>query len=150
MQVPSAPATLIAAAILFAVIAVATRSPLRALVVVIAWASLFELTYQAIGIAGFGWALGNFPWELIALSGWLTLAAWIGVWPDWRIAIVFAAIMAAWIATGYHNNVPAQTSPIDIRDEVLNEGGKAALAFAYLVGAVRPAFKPLGGRPSIR
>ena len=138
------------AAILFVVITASTRSPFRALVAVIAWAGLFELTYQAIGIVGFGWALANFPWEVIALSGWLILAAWIGTWPDWRITILFAAIMAVWIATGYHYNVAGQTSPIDIRDEMLNEGGKAALALAYLIGAVRPAFRPVGARRSIR
>jgi len=132
------------------VIIVATRSPFRALVAVIAWASLFELTYQAVGIVGFRWAPANFPWELIALSGWLILAAWMGLWPDWRIGILFVAIMAAWIATGYHYNVAGQSSAIDLRNEVLNEGGKAALALAYLVGAVRPAFRPLGGGPSIR
>ena len=74
----------------------------------------------------------------------------MGVWPDWRIAILFGAIMAAWIGTGYHYNVAGQSAPVDIRDEVLNEGGKAALAIAYLVGAVRPAVRPLGGRPWIR
>ena len=42
------------AAILFVVITASTRSPFRALVAVIAWAGLFELIYQAIGIVGFG------------------------------------------------------------------------------------------------
>ena len=68
------------AAILFVVITASTRSPFRALVAVIAWAGLFELTYQAIGIVGFGWALANFPWEVIALSGWLILAAVVMVY----------------------------------------------------------------------
>src|SRR2546430_15007906 len=100
------------AAILFVVITASTRSPFRALVAVIAWAGLFELIYQAIGIVGFGWALANFPWEVIALSGWLILAAWIGTWPDWRITIPLAAIMAGWVAARHPHHRPRQTPPI--------------------------------------
>ena len=157
------------AAILFVVITASTRSPFRALVAVIAWAGLFALAVTLVPFVLVVYGAGALSSYLVAQregadvawpsawlllrglgAGWLILAAWIGTWPDWRITILFAAIMAAWIATGYHYNVAGQTSPIDIRDEALNEGGKAALALAYLVGAVRPAFRPIGARRSIR
>jgi hypothetical protein len=105
-------------------------------VTVVAWSALFEIVYQAVGIVGFHWAAGNWVWETGALAGWLILAGALGVWPDWRLLPLFVALMGLWIASGYHYNVAGQTAPINVRDELLNEASKGALALAYLVGAL--------------
>ena len=129
--------TLISAVVLFLAIVIARRDPLRGVVAVVAWTALFEIVYQAVGIVGFHWAVGNWIWETGALAGWLILASVLGISPDWRVMILFIVLMAVWIATGYHYNVAGQISPINVRDELLNEASKSALALAYLIGALR-------------
>jgi hypothetical protein len=129
--------TVVAALGLFLAIAVARRNPWRALVVVLAWSSLFEVVYHFVGIVGFGWPPANIVWMTGALAGWVVLAVVLGVWPDWRVSMVFVALMAVWVLTGFHYNVPSQSSPINIWNEVLNESAKTTLGLAYLVGALR-------------
>jgi hypothetical protein len=144
---PIRTSTVLAALVLFFVIAIGRRDPLRAVVAVVAWSALFEVVYQAVGIVGFHWAAGNWVWETAALAGWLVFAGVLGVWPDCRLIPVFVILMTLWIAAGYHYNVAGQTAPINMRDEVLNEASKTALALAYLVGALR---NQVGHRRGVR
>ncbi len=133
---PVRTSTVLVAVVMLVLVTVTTRSPLRALAAVIAWTSLFETVYHAVGIVVYHWPLANFLWMTAALAGWVILAAVLGVWPDWRFSIIFLLLMAAWIAYGFHYNVPGQAAPIDIRSEILNESAKTSLALAYLVGAL--------------
>ena len=146
---PIRTSTVVTALVLILVVAVAKRDLLRAIVAVVAWTGLFEIVYQAVGIVGFHWAAGTWLWETTALAGWLVLAGVLGVWPDWRISIVFAFAMAIWIAAGYRYNVAGQAAPFNVRDEILNETAKTSLALAYLVGALRAGADPaVTGRAS--
>jgi hypothetical protein len=135
---PIRASTVIAALITFGAISFRRRNPWVALVVVLAWASAFEIVYDVVGVAAFNWPLSPFVWQAAALLGWVILASVLGVRPDWRISMVFLTLMAAWAVTGFHLNQPG-TSSIDLRAEVLNEAAKSTLAFAYLVGALRTA-----------
>ena len=45
--------------------------------------------------------------------------------------------MGIWVAFGFHYNIADQSTPINLRDEVLNEAAKSLLGLAYLVGALR-------------
>lgn len=129
--------TLLTALVVAGVILWRRRSPLVALAAVLAWASSFEVIYNGIGSAIFGWPLGTFWWGTAAVFGWVVLAAALGVWPDWRLLLLFAALMLVWIATGYHANVPGSGQPFNVGNEILNETAKTTLAAAYLVGALR-------------
>src|SRR2546425_11558947 len=129
--------TLISAVVLFLAIVIARRDPLRGVVAVVAWTALFEIIYQAIGIVGFHWAVGNWIWETGALAGWLILASVLGIWPDWRVMILFIVLMAGWVATGYHYNLDGPSSPLHIRGELLNATGKSPPAVAFSVGGGR-------------
>jgi hypothetical protein len=124
---------------LLAVIVIVRRDPLRALVAVAAWASIFEVAYHIVGIAGVGWPSENFMWMTAALAGWVILAGVLGVWPDWRLGIVSVALLGVWLAAGFHANLAGHSAPINLADEVLNELSKTTLAGAYLVGALRPS-----------
>jgi len=134
--------TLLAALVLLAVITLRRGDPWRAVVAMFAWLSLFETVYDLVGIVGFGWAAGNVIWVTAAVAGWIVLAAVLGIWPDWRIIAVFAALMAVWAATGFHSNLAGGNTPVDILSEMLNEAAKSTLALAYLVGALSPAAAP--------
>jgi hypothetical protein len=129
--------TVIGAAVVFALIAIVKRDPLGGVVVVVAWTSVFETAYHVVGIVGYHWPLANFVWGTAAVAGWVILAAVLGYWPDWRLSVVFVLAMALWIAFGFHYNVPGQTAPLNVRDEILNEVAKSSLGLAYLVGALR-------------
>lgn len=129
--------TIFAAVAILLVVGVWQGRPLHAWVAQSAWASLFETLYHVVGIVGYHWPLDNFFWATSAVAGWIVLAAVLGIWPDWRFTLLFIALMGIWIATGFHYNVPGQLAPINVRDEIINEAAKTALAAAYLVGALR-------------
>lgn len=135
--------TVLGAALVFAVVLVARRDALRAVVTVVAWLSVFETIYHVVGIVGFHWALANFAWETAAVAGWVILAAVLGIWPDLRFTAVFTILMAAWILAGFHYNIPGQRGPINVGNELLNEAAKTSLGLAYLVGALRSKQKEL-------
>jgi hypothetical protein len=128
--------TVIAALTVFGAISIRRRNPMLALVTVLAWASAFEIVYDAVGVIAFAWAFSPFVWQTAALLGWVILAALVGVRPDWLIGIVFLVLMAAWAFTGFRFNLPGTTT-FDARAEFLNEAAKSTLALAYLVGALR-------------
>lgn len=130
--------TVLAAIAIFAVVGIWQRRPLQALAAVFAWAALFETLYHVVGIVGYHWPLDDFFWGTAAVSGWIILAAVLGVWPEWRLTLLFVALMAVWIAAGFQYNVPGQTAPISVSNEILNEVAKTMLALAYLVGALWP------------
>lgn len=129
--------TVLGALIVWGVITWVRREPFTGYVVQTAWVSLFETIYHVVGIVGYHWPFANFFWATGAVAGWVILAAVLGIWPDWRISLLFALLMGIWIATGFHYNVAGQTTPINIRDEILNEAAKSTLGLAYLVGALR-------------
>lgn len=133
---PIRTSSVLAAVLIFGVVTW-KRGPLRGWTTYVAWASVFEILYHVVGIVGYHWPPANFVWMTGALAGWIILAAVLGIWPDWRIALVFGGLMALWIATGFHYNVPGQTTPINVWDEIINEAAKTTLGLAYLVGALR-------------
>lgn len=104
---PVRTSTLLAAVAMLVIVVAVRRDPLRAVVAVVAWAGVFETVYHTVGIV-----------------------------VDWRLSAVFVALMAVWVATGFHYNVPGQGAAIDIRAEVINESSKTVLALAYLVGTL--------------
>jgi hypothetical protein len=134
---PIRTSTVVAAVVMVLVIWWRRRDPWPAIVAVAAWTSMFETLYHLVGIVGFQWPMANFVWQTAAVGGWVILAGVLGIWPDWRPSALFALVMGAWVVAGFHANVASQTSPISLRDEILNEGAKSLLALAYLAGAVR-------------
>ena len=134
---PIRTSTLLGAVLVFGIVTAVRRDPLRGLVAVVAWTALFETLYQVVGIVGFHWPTANFAWETAALAGWIILAGVLGIWPDWRLLMVFVVLMGFWITAGFHSNVAGQAAPLNLRDEVLNESSKTALALAYLAGALK-------------
>ena len=148
------------AGLMIGVITWRTGRPLLAIAAESAWLSAFETIYHVVGIVGYHWPPANFFWATSAVAGWVLLAAVLGVWPDWRLTLIFVALMGIWIATGFHYNVAGQTTPISVPNEIINEAAKSTLGLAYLVGAIRSKPKledlkrPLvdrnGGRVGIR
>src|SRR4029079_1980647 len=74
--------TAFAAVAIFTVILWRQRSPLLALVTVLAWASVFEIAYNATGTLLHGWPLAYLVWLAAALGGWVLLAWRLGVVPS--------------------------------------------------------------------
>jgi hypothetical protein len=134
--------TVLAALAVFAIVLWRKRSPLLAIVAVIVWASAFELIYNGIGTALFGWPLSQLAWNLAALAGWILLAAVLGVWPDRWALLGFLILMVGWVLTGFHSNVPGSSARFDVLDEAFNEASKSMLALAYLIGALRAPRAP--------
>jgi hypothetical protein len=128
--------TVLGAVIVVLAMGLLRREWLGGIVVVIAWTSVFETIYHVVGIVGYGWKPAGFAWETAAVAGWAILAWVLGYRPEWRLVGVFALAMAVWIAFGFHYNVAGQTTPINVRDEVLNEVAKSSLGLAFLVGSL--------------
>jgi len=112
------------------------RSPLIAIVAVMAWASAFEIVFSAIGSVVHGWPASPLVWLVAALAGWVILAAVLHVVPDWRLSVAAAAVGLVWIATGFAINVPGGSS-FSIAAEAFNEATKTLFGAAYLLGALR-------------
>jgi hypothetical protein len=113
-----------------------TRRPYVAGVAVMAWISLFEMAWQACTTLAHGGTWASEGWYVAAVISWVLLAHALGVRPDWRLLLVSAAALLAWLAFGFDSNY-AGRPPYNIRDEVLNEVSKTALGLAYLLGALR-------------
>lgn len=126
--------TVLGAVLILAVISW-RRNPFAAVVAVLAWLSAYEIAFNAIGVL-YGWPAPPFLWGSAAVLGWVVLAAVRGIWPEWRLVVVYAVLMAVWVGLGYHSNTPTRV-PFSASGEVLNEASKTALALAYLFGALR-------------
>jgi hypothetical protein len=132
---PIRTSTVIAALVIFGVVGIWRQRPLIGLVAVIAWASAFEILYNAAGVVVWHWPLGAFAWQVAALLGWLIAADLLGIRPPWWALVPFVLLGATWILAGFHSNIPGR--PLVLWDEVLNEATKSAIAVAYLVAALR-------------
>jgi hypothetical protein len=134
--------TIVSAVVIAAVVTWRRRSPLTALITVMAWASVYEVGFVALGTILHGWTPGYLAWLAAALAGWILLAQVWGVVPDVRLLLVTAVLTLAWIATGFVANSPTVSGPgfagtFSPWDEALNEGTKTLLGLSYLVGALR-------------
>ena len=113
-----------------------TRRPHVAVVAVMAWISLFEVAWQGFTTLAHGGRWAYEAWFVAAVISWVLLAHVLGVRPDWRLLLISAAALLAWLAVGFDSNW-AGRPPYNVRDEVLNEVSKTALGLAYLLGALR-------------
>jgi len=134
--------TVLAAMGIVALILWRRRSPLLALVTSMAWASVFEIAFNATGTVLHGWPLSYLAWLSAALGGWVLVSALLGVLPNRWLLIAVAAVWAVWIAAGFDSNAPSGPGPghpssFSVTSEVLNELTKSLLALAYVVGALR-------------
>ena len=134
--------TVLAAVTIAAVILWRRRSPLLALVTVMAWASLYEIAFNATGTVLHGWPVAYLAWLAAALGGWLLLSVALGVVPDGRWLAVVGALWLVWMLAGFDSNAPLGPGPghpaaFSLRDEALNELTKSLLALAYLAGALQ-------------
>ena len=128
--------TLITGIVIVAAVWWRRRSPLLAIVTVMAWASAYEIAFNAVGTAVHGWPLGSLVWLALALAGWIVLAVVRGVLPDWRLGLAAGALTLAWIFTiGFDFNTPGR--PLSPLAEVFNEGTKVLLGIGYLIGGLR-------------
>ena len=129
--------TVLAALAVFGIVLWRKRSPLLAIVAVIAWAGAFELIYNTIGTVMFGWPLAQLVWNFAALAGWILLASVLGIWPESWALVAFLILMTGWVLTGFHSNIPGSNARFDVAGELFNETSKSMLAVAYLIGALR-------------
>ena len=118
------------------------RSPLLAVATVMAWASVFEILFNATGTLLHGWPLSYLAWLTAALGGWVLLSVLLGIIPDLRLLLAVAVVWVIWIAIGFDSNAPLGPGPghpsaFGVPDEVLNELSKSLLAIAYVAGALR-------------
>jgi hypothetical protein len=135
--------TLVASIVILVVVLWHRRSPLIALVAVMAWASTYEILFSATGAIVHGWSLGGFVWLSAAVGGWVVLAFVVGVIPTWRWLLPFAVVWLIWILTGFNSNSPTVAGTpgfparFSVVDEVINELSKSLLALAYVAAALR-------------
>ncbi len=139
--------TIVTAIAIFAIVAWKRRSPAIAVLVVMAWASAYEVGYNALGTLLHGWSLGYVAWLGAALAGWIVLAHVRGVVPDLWLLIATASLTVVWILTGFEANSaslagPGYTKSFAMLPEALNEGTKTLLGLAYLVGGLRVEPRP--------
>ncbi|HXC77196.1 MAG TPA: hypothetical protein VNU19_09095 [Candidatus Acidoferrum sp.] len=127
--------TIVAALVIFGVVGIWRRRPLVGLVAMMAWISAFEILYNAAGVVVLHTPLGAFAWEVAALLGWVVAADLLGIRPPWWALVPFLLLSVIWIVTGFHSNLPARS--FSLRDEVLNEATKSALAAAYLIASLQ-------------
>lgn len=127
--------TAVLTGVVLAAVLLRTRRPHVAVVAIMAWLSGFEIIWQT-GEYAFGRVPLSYElWFVAAVISWVALAHVLGIRPDPWLTAVFAVTFAVWVALGFHSNWPGQ--PFSLRDEVLNEVSKTALALAYLLGGVR-------------
>lgn len=134
--------TVLAAVAIAAVLLWKRRSRLLALVTVIAWASVFEIAYNATGTLLHGWPLTYLAWLTAALGGWVLLSALLGLYPERWLLAATAVVWVVWMASGFESNAPLGPGPghpatFNLANEVMNELTKSLLALGYLVGALR-------------
>jgi len=128
--------TLLCALAVLGVVSWRRRNPLLGVVAVLAWLGAYEVAFNGLGAALFDWPASAFIWGAAAVLGWTALAGFLGIWPEPRIVLLYAATMAVWVALGFHSNTATRV-PFSASGEILNELSKTLLAAAYLVGALR-------------
>ena len=134
--------TIVTAIVIAAIVTWRRRSPLLALIAVMAWASTYEVAFNALGAALHGWSVAYVAWLAAALAGWIILAFVKGVVPERRLALAAAVVVAAWIATGFDSNSAGlagagYTKSFSLLAEAFNEASKTLVGAAYLLGALR-------------
>ena len=134
--------TILTAVAVVAIVLWRRRSPLLALIAVMAWASTYEVAFNALGAALHGWSVAYLVWLVAALAGWIVLAFVKGVRPERWLAIAAAAVAIVWVAFGFDANSPTAAGPgftpsFSLAAEAFNEVTKTLLGAAYLVGALR-------------
>jgi hypothetical protein len=139
--------TVVAAIAIVTVILWRRRSPILALVTVVAWASVFEIAFQATGTLLHGWQLSYLVWLAAALGGWILLSLLLGIVPDRRLLLGVAVVWVVWVAAGFDSNAPLGPGPghpatFSVAGEVMNELAKSLLALAYLTGALGRPYAP--------
>jgi len=140
--------TVVAAVAIVAVILWRRRSPLLALVTLMAWASVFEIAFQATGAVLHGWPAADLVWLAAALGGWILLSVLLDVLPNRWLLLATAAVWVVWAVSGFESNAPLSSGPghpatFNLANEALNELTKSLLALAYLAGALqRPVAAP--------
>lgn len=130
------------AAVIAVVVTWRRRSPVTALIAVMAWAAAYEVCFVSLGTLLHGWSIGYLVWLAAALAGWIVLAQVWGVLPDRRLLLATGLLTLAWIAAGFEANSaslagPGYSKAFSPLDEALNEGTKTLLGLAYLAGGLR-------------
>ncbi|HZM75302.1 MAG TPA: hypothetical protein VFC19_06225 [Candidatus Limnocylindrales bacterium] len=133
-------ATVAMIVVIATVLALRTRSfPLVALTI-LSWMGVYEIVWQ-IGYAAFGYQPLRPALQFsFAVFGWLILGHISGIRPDKYLTAFWALTIIAWMLLGFRANFPGTLYPgreFSIVNEILNESGKIALGFAYLLGALR-------------
>src|SRR2546421_194101 len=133
--------TVVMGLVIIAVVYVRRRNVVAAFVTVMAWASVYEIAFEATGVLLRGWPLKTLLWISLALLGWVALSISRGITPNPWLAVLCAAVWVIWIATGFHVN-PSPLSDGSSTNfmnsaELFNEATKTALGLAFLVGALR-------------
>jgi hypothetical protein len=134
--------TIVTALAIGAIVLWRRRSLLLALIAVMAWASSYEIAFNAIGAVVHGWSATYAAWLAAALAGWIMVAWYRHVRPHRWLALAAVMVVAVWIATGFEANslslsgagYTASFSPLA---ELFNETSKTLLGAAFLVGALR-------------
>jgi hypothetical protein len=146
---PSHPrwSTVVTAALVLVVVTWRTRRPLRGAVAVLAWLSLYEITWQACDVLTHRGSLAAYGWLSLAVVAWPLLALQLGIRPHPLGLAVCAGGFAAWLALGFDYNWVGQPQPLKPLPEALNLLTKTSLGLAYLAGALAPP--AAGARPTV-
>ncbi|HSR24200.1 MAG TPA: hypothetical protein VLW53_11655 [Candidatus Eisenbacteria bacterium] len=137
--------TVAAAALAFAIVALRTRRPGLALLVVVACLWTYEVVWNATDIAVHGWSwMPEGYWLMLAAgwTGWMLSRGWV---PSLRLLAAFAAAHLAWLAAGFPYNFAGR--PWTWAGEAWNVGTKSLWLLAWSLGCERrPRLDPLLGR----
>lgn len=131
--------TVLTMAAILVVVGWRTRSPLRALVVAMAWLCGYEILYEATGSLLHRWSLTTLMWTTSGTAGWL-VAYWLwGMRPPPALMATFTASWFIWILAGFNSNwssfplgQPGADAVWSWTDEALNVTTKTLLALALL------------------
>src|SRR2546429_6575588 len=97
--------------IILAVVTWRTRRPLRGVLVVLAWLSLYEIAWQACDVLAHRGSLYNYTWLSLAVVAWPLLAHQLGIRPHLLGVAVCGAAFLVWVATGLAYNGIGQPRP---------------------------------------
>ena len=150
---PSHPrwSTVLTAVLILAIVTWRTRRPFLGVVTVLAWLSLYEVTWQACDVLVHRGNLVAYGWLSLAVIAWPLLAHQLGVRLDPVGLAVCAGAFLVWLALGFDYNWIGQPQPIKLVPEALNVVTKTSLGVAYLAGALAaPARAITAGREPAR
>lgn len=137
--------TVAVAVLVLAIVALRTRRPGLALLVVVACLWTYEVVWNATDIAAHSW--GWTPeayWLALAAgwTGWMLSRGWV---PSLRLLAVFAAAHLAWLAAGFPYNFTGR--PWTWTGEAWNVATKTLWLLAWGLGSERrPDLDALLGR----